>query len=336
MPDFDRVEVVDYHAGGEPFRIVVAGAPSLQGATVLERSSYAERYADDVRQFVVNEPRGHADMYGGFVTEPDDPAGDMGVVFFHKDGYSTACGHGIIALVTWAIESGRIAGEDGAVGVIVDTPSGRIAASADVSAGKVSSVRFTNVPSYVSARHIPLQLTDDVVAVDVAYGGAYYASVDATELGMSVAPDRLAQFIELGREIKSVLGANEAVQHPIDHRLSGLFGTIFFEDVDHPGPGLYQRSVTVFADGEVDRSPCGTGTSARLAVLDSVAKLGRGEVLIHESIIGTRFFGRVVGDGEVGGLHGVVTEVQGNAYRTGSAVFELDENDPIGLGFQLR
>jgi len=336
MPNFDRVEVVDYHAGGEPFRIVVAGAPSLQGATALDRRSYAERYADDVRQFVVNEPRGHADMYGGFVTDPDDPAGDLGVVFFHKDGYSTACGHGTIALVTWAIESRRIAADEGEVDVIVDTPSGRLDTTASVSAGKVTSVRFTNVPSYVSARYIPLQLSDGVVAVDIAYGGAYYASVDATELEMAVTPDYLARFIELGREIKTVLGANEAVEHPIDHRLSGLYGTIFYENLDHPGPGLYQRSVTVFADGEVDRSPCGTGTSARLAILDSAAQLDRSEVLIHESIIGTRFTGRVVADSEVGGVHGVITEVQGSAHRTGSAVFELDEDDPLGLGFQLR
>lgn len=330
------VEVVDYHTAGEPFRIVVAGAPALEGSTVLDRRAFAADHADEVRRLVVNEPRGHADMYGCFVTPPDDAGADLGVVFFHKDGYSTACGHGTIALVTWAIESEFLRGEGSRRRVVIDAPSGRLEASAEVSDGRVTSVSFVNVPSYVSGRYVPLQLSDDVVGVDIAYGGAYYASVDVAELGLAVSPENVRRFIELGREIKSVLGANEAVEHPTDHRLSGLYGTIFYEDLDHSGLGMRQRNLTVFADGEVDRSPCGSGTSARLAILDSAAQLGRGETLIHESVIGTIFTGRVVGDAAVGGIHGVLTEVRGTAYRTGTAVFSLDANDPIGLGFQLR
>ena len=330
------VEVADYHTAGEPFRIVVSGAPSLEGATALDKRSYAEAYADEIRRLVVNEPRGHADMYGGFVTAPDDPDGDLGVVFFHKDGYSTACGHGVIALVTWAIETGRIARDGARRRVVVDTPSGRLETTAEVEEGRVTAVSFANVPSYVAARHIPMQLADDVVSVDIAYGGAYYASVDAAQVGLGVRPENVGRFIDLGREIRGILGSNDAVEHPTDHRLSGLYGTVFYENRDHPGPGLYQRNVTVFADGEVDRSPCGTGTSARLALLDSAAQLERGATLIHESIIGTRFTGTVTGDGEVGGLYGVLTEVRGTAHRTGVATFELDETDPLGLGFQLR
>jgi proline racemase len=336
MHKIGPVEVADFHTAGEPFRIVVSGAPQLEGASALDRRTYAARHADDIRRLLVNEPRGHADMYGCFVTQPDNGDGDIGVVFFHKDGYSTACGHGTIALVTWAIESGAVGGEGSSRRVIVDTPSGRLEATADVSDGRVTSVSFVNVPSYVAGRYIPLQLADDVVGVDIAYGGAYYASVDAAELGLTVTPDNIARFIALGREIKTVLGANEAVEHPTDHRLSGLYGTVFYEDLDHSGPGLRQRNVTVFADGEVDRSPCGSGTSARLALLDSSAHLRRGETLIHESVIGTVFTGRVVGDSAVGGIHGVFTEIRGTAYRTGTAQFTLDKNDPIGLGFQLR
>ena len=336
MHSVGPVEVADYHTAGEPFRIVVSGAPQLVGATALDRRSYAAQYADDVRRLVVNEPRGHADMYGGFVTAPDDDEADLGVVFFHKDGYSTACGHGTIALVTWAIESGYLPGEGSSRRVVVDTPSGRLEAAADVGEGKVTSVSFVNVPSYVSGRYIPLQLAEDVVGVDIAYGGAYYASVDAAELGLAVTPENVARFIDLGREIKTVLGENEAVEHPTDHRLSGLYGTVFFEDRDHAEAAIRQRNITVFADGEVDRSPCGSGTSARLALLDSSAQLARGETLIHESVIGTIFTGRVVGDAAVGGIHGVLTEVRGAAYRTGTAVFSLEKSDPIGLGFQLR
>lgn len=330
------IEVVDYHTAGEPFRIVVSTEPQLHGASVLERRTYAADHADEVRRLLVNEPRGHADMYGCFVTPPDDDNGDLGVVFFHKDGYSTACGHGTIALVTWAVESGLVHGEGNTRRVIVDAPSGRLKSIAELADGRVAAVSFVNVPSYVSGHQIAVQLSDDVIGIDVSYGGAYYASVDATDLGMAVIPANLTKFIELGREMKAILSHNEAVVHPTDSRLSGLYGTIFFEPLDQAGGGIRQRNVTVFADGEVDRSPCGSGTSARLAILDSRAQLARGETLIHESIIGTEFTGRVVGDSSVAGIHGVVTEVRGSAYRIGHGEFTLDANDPLGLGFQLR
>lgn len=331
----EPVRVIDYHAAGEPFRIVTSGAPSLEGATVLDRRSHAQQHADHVRRLVVNEPRGHADMYGCFVTPPDDDGGDLGVVFFHKDGYSTACGHGTIALVTWAFESGRIELDDGRR-VAVDTPSGRVEATVEADADRVVAVSFVNVPSYVSGRRIPLQLSGGVIGVDVAYGGAYYASVDVADIGLEVAPENLTRFIELGREIKAILDVNPAVQHPIDDRLSGLYGTVFYERLAHDAPGLRQRNVTIFADGEVDRSPCGSGTSARLALLDSSAELDRGQTLTHESIIGTTFTGSVVGDAQVAGSHAVLTKIRGSAYRTGSSVFTIDPNDPVGLGFQLR
>ena len=330
------IEVVDYHTAGEPFRIVTAGTPSLEGETVLDRRSFAAEHLDSIRQLLVNEPRGHADMYGCFVTPPDDERGDLGVVFFHKDGYGTACGHGTIALVTWAIESGRIAADGPLQRVVVDAPSGRLDTTAEVRDGRVDAVSFVNVPSYVSGRQIPVQLANGVIGVDVSYGGAYYASVDASDLDLAVAPSNLAQFIELGREIKGILRESPAVDHPTDSRLSGLYGTIFFESLASDEHALHQRNVTIFADGEVDRSPCGSGTSARLALLDSSADLPRGETLLHDSIIGTRFTGKVTGDAAVAGIHAVVTEVRGSAFRTGQASFTLEPDDPVGLGFQLR
>ncbi len=331
------VEVVDYHTAGEPFRIVVGGAPPLEGSTVLARRSYAAEHADDIRRLIVNEPRGHADMYGGFVVPPDDDSADLGVVFFHKDGYSTACGHGTIALATWAIESGYLSGVGRHRPVVIDVPSGRLETVAEVGeSGRVDAVSFVNVPSYVSGWQIPLQLADGVVGVDIAYGGAFYASISASDVGLEVHPRNLQRFIAVAREVKGVLGQVSSVQHPLDDRLSGLYGTIFFEALDRDGPGLRQRNVTVFADGEIDRSPCGSGTSARLAILDSLAELPRGATLTHESVIGTEFTAEVIGDGEIAGLHAVVTKVRGSAYKTGEATFTLDPDDPIGLGFQLR
>jgi proline racemase len=208
--------------------------------------------------------------------------------------------------------------------------------TAEVENGRVAAVSFVNVPSFVSGRQIAVQLSVGVIGVDVSYGGAFYASVDAADVDLSVEPANLARLVELGREIKTVLGGNEAVAHPTEPRLSGLYGTIFYEDLGLSENGIRHRNVTIFADGEVDRSPCGSGTSARLALLDSAAELRRGEVLVHDSIIGTTFTGRVVGDDQVAGIHAVTTEVRGSAFKTGEARFILDEHDPVGLGFQLR
>ena len=313
------IQAVDYHCAGEPFRIVVAGAPELQGQTILDKRRWALDNCDDIRRLLVNEPRGHADMYGCFVTEPEDDGADLGVVFFHNAGYSTACGHGTIALVTWALESGRLSADEPETTVTVDVPSGRLLTVATVEGGDVRSVRFRNVPSYVEA----LDLKIGRFTVDVAYGGAFYAIVPAAQAGLRVQPKHLPQLIELGRGLKQHLEAEHSVRQPDRPEIDGIYGVIFTEG---------SRNVTVFADGEVDRSPCGSGTSARLAVLDARGELPRGEEFVHESIVGTHFSGRVVGE-EVGG---VITEVEGSAHLTGRHEFVLEPDDELGTGFLLR
>jgi proline racemase len=307
------IQTVDYHTGGEPFRIVVGGVEPLRGATILEKRRDAAARLDWVRQLLVYEPRGHADMYGCHVVEPNDEGADLGVVFFHNAGYSTACGHGTIALVTWAIDSGVVAGPR----VVVDVPSGRLETWARVEDGKVRSVRFRNVPSFVWGRGLQAAGRE----VDVAFGGAFYASCPER-----VEPSELPRLIELGRAIKRDLEAQHEIVHPDEPELRDVYGTIFWQDEE--GEPLTQRNVTVFADGEVDRSPCGSGTSARLALLG----LPVGEELRHLSVIGSEFRGRVVE--RVDG--GVITEVEGSAYRTGSAEFDLASDDPVGTGFLLR
>ncbi|HEY8812264.1 MAG TPA: proline racemase family protein [Candidatus Dormibacteraeota bacterium] len=315
-----RVTTVDYHCAGEPFRIVLAGAPDLQGSTILEKRRWALENCDEIRRLLVNEPRGHADMYGCFVTEPEDGAADLGVVFFHNAGYSTACGHGTIALVSWAVESGRIPAVEPETQVTVDVPSGRLPTVARVRAGEVTSVRFRNVPSYVHARGLKMGR----FTVDIAYGGAFYAIVPAAQAGLRVEPRHLPQLIELGRGLKQHIEAEHVVRHPIHPEIEGIYGVIFTEG---------DRNVTVFADGEVDRSPCGSGTSARLALLDATGELPRGETLTHRSIVGSTFLGRVVGEDPGGG---VITEVEGSAHLTGRHEFVLEANDELGTGFLLR
>ncbi len=338
-----EVSVTDYHTAGEPFRIVTAGQPEIAGRTVLERREFARSSAevDAVRQLLVLEPRGHADMYGGFVVPPDDDGADFGVLFWHKDGYSTACGHGTIALGAWAVDTGRVAAAaNGDTDVVIDVPSGRVTARVHRVDGRVRRVTFGNVASYVVARKVPVQTTRGQVLADVSYGGALYASVEAASVGLSVSPEHYSELIAFGREVKWALNDTEWARHPSDPRLNGIYGTILVDDLgrhDNPaGGGPHQRNVTVFADGEVDRSPCGSGTSARLALLADDGRLGAGQVLRHDSIVGTTFLGRVVADVITEGRPAVITEVEGMAYRTGTATFSLDSDDPLGTGFLLR
>ncbi len=335
------VRTVDYHTGGEPFRIVVDGAPTLDGRTVPERRRWARDNLDHIRRLLVDEPRGHADMYGAFVTPPNDGGADLGVVFFHNEGYSTACGHGTIALATWALEDGRVAPAAGPeTRVVVDVPSGRIECRARLDGGRVASVAFTNVPSWILARDVEIETSRGRIRVDVAYGGAFYGAVDARSIGRDVSPASLPAFIDLQRELRPALDARLDPRHPDDPDLSGIYGVIFWQaEREEPGAELVQRNVTVFADGEVDRSPCGSGTSARLALLDAAAggPLERGAILRHRSIVDSVFHARVLDAGPtVGGRASVITEVEGSAFRTGRHTFELDPRDPLGTGFLLR
>ena len=329
------VSTVDCHAAGEPFRIVTAGVPPLPGDSVLAKRRYAMAELDEIRQLVINEPRGHADMYGCFVTEPDDDGADLGVVFFHNAGYSTACGHGTIALVTWALEHGIVAATEADVPVVVDVPSGRLEATAQVEGDRAGTVRFRNVPAFVVEENLRLETAAGSVEVDVAFGGAFYASIDARRLGLPVEPKNIPTFIDLGREVKGLLESAHDVVHPLEPELRDIYGVIFFQD-EGDGPTLTQRNVTVFANGEVDRSPCGSGTSARLALLERSKHVSRGTSLRHRSIVGTEFNAYVVGEANVDGIPAVITEVEGAAYLTGRHEFVLRPDDPLGTGFQLR
>ncbi|MBA2726322.1 MAG: proline racemase family protein [Actinobacteria bacterium] len=330
------ITCTDYHTAGEPFRILTGDLPELQGDSILEKRAYALANLDEIRQLVINEPRGHADMYGCFVTAPEDEEGDLGVVFFHNAGYSTACGHGTIALVTWAIESGRISPGGETTEVIVDAPSGRLRTIARMDDAKVISVRFRNVPSFVHSTGIVVGTSLGELSVDISYGGAFYASVDCADLGVSVQPKDLVRFIALGREIKKSLESRHEIVHPEDQRLRDVYGVIFFERLPDEDGKLCQRNVTIFADGEVDRSPCGSGTSARLALLDASGELPRGSQLIHRGIVDTAFTAEVTGDAAVGERRAVITEVEGSAFLTGHHEFVLDPHDPVGTGFILR
>lgn len=329
------VSTTDYHTAGEPFRIVTAGVATPRGRTAVERRRWAMAHLDGIRALLCREPRGHADMYGCFLAPPDDEDGDLATVFFHNDGFSTACGHGTIALATWAVETGLVVPEPGATAhtVVVDVPSGRVEAVVALDDGRPGAVRFRNVPASVHTLDLELEIEGRTLHLDIAYGGAFYASCDAAEIGLEVVPSHLDELIRWGRVIKAAVDAELALRLPGSGDQVGLYGAIFF---DRLAPH-HQRNVTVFADGQVDRSPCGSGTSARLALLAARGVLGVGDTLVHDSIIGTRFVGRVLGEAHhADGGVSYDTEVEGRAVRTGQHTFVLEPHDELGPGFVLR
>lgn len=334
----ETYRTLDYHCAGEPFRIVVDGLPEIPGRTVADRRQFAmnDPALQRIRALLCSEPRGHADMYGGFLTPPDDPGADVGVLFWHKDGFSTACGHGTIALGVWAVQTGRVPTRaDGSAEVTVDVPSGRVRARVRSQGGRIEDVTFVNVPSWVHARDVVVPLAQGPVTVDIAYGGAMYAVLPAAALGLRVDPQDYTALIDAGRRIRNALNAAGVAQHPHDPRLSGVYGTILTGPGDSGDP-LHRRNVTVFADGEVDRSPCGSGTAAVLALLDARGELAPGRQLVHESIIGTVFTARVVRRLHVDGRPAVEPEVTGTAYQVGAGEFTVDPSDPLVPGFVLR
>jgi proline racemase len=328
-----RLTTIESHTGGEPFRVVIDGLPDIPGGTVLERRRYAQTHLDGLRRALMWEPRGHSDMYGGWIGPPTTPGSDLSVLFTHNEGFSTMCGHGIIALAKVVLETGIIPVDDPEARLSIDTPAGLVSSTSTVEDGVVTSTTFRNVASFVAdldaVAHVPGQ--GDVV-YDLAFGGAFYAFVDADAVG--VALDDVDRLVALAGQIKSVASGSAALTHPDDPDLGFLYGVIF------TGPAstteAHSRHVCVFADGEVDRSPTGTGVSARLAILHRRGALGPGEVIRVESIVGSTFTGRIAGLTRIGDVEAVIPEVRGSAHITGRNEIWIDPDDVIGEGFLIR
>jgi proline racemase len=333
--DWTRIETIESHTGGEPLRVIAGGFPDVEGETVLAKRAYVEEHLDHLRTALMWEPRGHADMYGAIPVAPETDAGDMGVVFTHNEGYSTMCGHGIIALATVALETGMLPADDERPSIVFDTPAGPVASTAELDGDRVASVTFENVPSFVYARDRTVDV-DGVGAVpyDVAFGGAFYAYCDAADVGVGLGPEDHEDLVRVGRAIKAAVAEDLDIEHPTREDLSFLYGAI----VGGPprSDGADARNVCVFADGEVDRSPTGTGVSGRLALELDRGTIDVGDPFVVESIAGSTFTGRVGERTSFGGYDAVVPEITGSAHVTGRSEFVVDPDDPFGEGFLLR
>ncbi len=321
--------MVDSHTGGEPFRVVVDGLGEIPGVSVLDRRRYAEEHLDDLRKAMMWEPRGHADMYGGWPGPPVSPGADLSVLFCHNDGFSTMCGHGIIALAKVVLETGMLPSHEPKTSLIIDTPAGLIRSVSNVANGRVTSTRFRNVASFVSDLDARVMVPDlGEVTYDLAFGGAFYAFVDASGLGLSL--EDATTLITAGRAVKQAIVRERDIVHPDHPDLGFLYGVIFTGAAE--AADADRRQVCVFADGEVDRSPTGTGVSALLAILHRRNLVEPGEWITVESIVGSRFRGRVVEAGETT----VIPEIEGSAHITGRGEIWIDPDDSIGRGFLLR
>ncbi|MBU8880654.1 proline racemase family protein [Bacillus sp. FJAT-29790] len=323
---------IDMHVSGEPLRIITGGLPEIKGSTQLERRAYCMEHLDHLREVLMYEPRGHHGMYGCIITPPASPEADLGVLFMHNEGWSTMCGHGVIAVVTMAIETGMIEVKDNNQKLTIDCPCGPVIAYAKCNGNAVESVSFENVASFVYKKDVSIKIDDYEFNADISYGGAFYAIVNSKEVGLKVNYDDLWNLQIWGDKIKHYIESKMEVKHP-NEDISGIYGVIFSDEPNSSNADL--RNVTIFADKQVDRSPCGSGTAARVAALYERGVLKEGGSFVHESITDGQFIGELLSLTKVGKYEAVIPKVTGDAFITGFHQFVIDPRDPLKQGFLL-
>ena len=333
--NWQKITTIDTHTAGEPLRIITGGTPELPGDSMLAKRRYMKENFDHIRKQLLWEPRGHADMYGCIITPPVTKDADFGVIFMHNEGYSSMCGHGIIAITKVFIEAGLVETDGPQTVVKIDSPAGLITAIGHIKNGKVGKVSFQNVPSYVVALDSEIVIAEyGKIKYDIAFGGAYYAYVQADYFGLTCHPKDIDRLIQVGREVKGVVSKSVQIKHPFDNDLSFLYGTIFISEPEDESS--HSRNVCIFADGEVDRSPTGTGVSGRLAIHYARGEVGVDEPIIIESVIGSKFIGKVFKETMFSQYKAIIPEITGEAFITGKHEFTIDPDDSIQGGVFLR
>ncbi len=333
-----KIETIDAHAAGQPLRLILNGLPPLRGRNMIERREYAGRHFDHIRRALLHEPRGHGDMYGCVLTEPQRSDSHFGALFVHREGFSPMCGHGIIALTTILLESGIVEARAPETRLKIDTPAGLVRCYGQIEDDRVRKVFFENVPSFAIAidEAIEVPALGKTIRYDVAYGGAFFAFVDAGELGLSCVPEQIPALTVAGVAIRKAIEREHQFKHPIHESLGYLFGVVFMDKAMVRKSGQAdQRHVCIFGEGCVDRSPTGMSMSARLAVLRTLDQVEPGQSMVVEGIMGGAFSARIVAEEEVRGFRQVVVEVEGRAFITGRHTFFMDPEDPCLEGFLL-
>ncbi|MBV1817057.1 proline racemase family protein [Anaerosalibacter bizertensis] len=329
------INCIDAHTCGEPLRIITSGLPPIEGDTILEKREFVLKHYDYLRKMMMLEPRGHSGMYGCIIVPPVTEDGDFGVLFTHNEGLSSMCGHGIIAVTKVAIETGMIPAENGVKVVKIDSPAGRITAYADVKDGKVEQVRFQNVPCFVYEENVKVDVAGiGEVTGEVVYCGAFYVYLDVNQVGLKVNPENSEELVRIGMEIKNKLASKMEFKHPTSG-VNWLYGTIFYEPLRRENKELYTKNICIFAEGQIDRSPTGTGTGGRVALHYSKGEMNKEDILINNSVIDTTMKAKIIEDTKVGEYDAVITEVSGTAYISGFNQLVLDPEDPLPEGFRI-
>ena len=331
------IKTIEMHTGGEPLRIITEGVPIPSGGNLLDKRRYLREEADQYRRFLMFEPRGHMDMYGALIVPADHPTADFGVIFLHNEGYSTMCGHAIIALGRYALDHGLVE-KTGSVKqqVNIQCPCGLVQATVDVHDGKTGSVHFESVPAFAyKVGQFVNTASDGPVELDIAYGGAFYAILEASSVGLDLKTTPVQSLVQTAAELTAAVREHVPITHPTEDDLGYLYGIIFTDENSGNGPEP-SRNVCVFADGQVDRSPTGSGVTARLALNATKGLSKIGEPHSFESLTDAIFSGKILSNTDAGPFKAVTVEVGGRAHYCGKAEFTMEEDDLLANGFLLR
>lgn len=329
------IQAVDSHTMGEPTRIVTAGIPAIPGKTMPEKKEYLEENLDHIRTAIMHEPRGHNDMFGSIITQPTMEEADLGIIFMDGGGYLNMCGHGTIGAATVAVETGMVPMIEPVTELALEAPAGLIKASVKVENDKVKEVSFVNVPAFLYKRDVEIQVPEiGKITLDISFGGSFFAILHADQLGLKVKPENATKLKELGLQIRDIVNKEIEIQHPTLEHIKTVDLVEIYDAPTHP-EATY-KNVVIFGEGQVDRSPCGTGTCAKMATLVAKGELKEGEPFVYESILGTLFKGKVLETTKVAEFDAVIPEITASAYITGFNHFVIDEEDPVKHGFILK
>lgn len=327
--------VDDMHTGGEPVRIVTSGWPKVEGATILEKRAFAKTHHDHLRKIIMFEPRGHYDMYGALLVEPSLPGADLAVLFMHNEGWSTMCGHATIALGRYAVEKNLVPVTEPVTRIGLECPCGLVMVDVEVKGDKPGRVSFESVPAFASALDLAVDISGHGrVMCDIAYGGAFYAIADAAQFGLTFGESRIRDFVDVATALSDAVRKTHTLSHPESTDLEFLYGSILTDGSD--GKDRPSRNVCIFADAEVDRSPTGSGVTARMAVMRAKGKVAAGEGRSFESVTGAKFEAAIASERAHGNGRAVTVRVSGQSYWSGRAEFIVENDDPLRDGFLLR